>query len=104
MAFVFRQLASMAAWAGGWLACTRQLVGVPPVYILLSWLGATPETYMGDSARLSAAMADAPTDAGVEPQIWDASRIRTFEQTLLQSGRQIYSVAADTTTPAASPR
>jgi GNAT superfamily N-acetyltransferase len=49
---------------------------------------------MGDSARLSAAMADAPTGAGVEPQKWDASRIRAFEQTLLDSGRQIYSVAA----------
>ncbi len=63
-------------------------------YSMLSWRGATPPEYMGDSARLSAAMADAPTDAGVEPQIWDISRIRAFEETLLGSGQRIFSVAA----------
>lgn len=39
-------------------------------------------------------MADAPADDGVEPQIWDASRIRNFEQTLLASGQQLCTVAA----------
>jgi GNAT superfamily N-acetyltransferase len=63
-------------------------------YTLLSWTGATPPEYLGDSARLSAAMADAPTDAGVEPQIWDASRITDFEHTLLGSGQHLYTVAA----------
>ena len=94
MAFVFRQLiidADLRTRLAGLRAASRPHAAG---YTLLSWLGATPEAYMGDSARLSAAMADAPTDAGVEPQIWDASRIRAFEQILLNSSRQIYSVAA----------
>jgi GNAT superfamily N-acetyltransferase len=94
MALVFRQLAIdgglVARLAGLRAAADRHAAG----YTLLSWPGATPEAYMGDSARLSAAMADGPTDAGVEPQVWDADRIRAFEQTLLDSGRHIYCVAA----------
>jgi hypothetical protein len=39
-------------------------------------------------------MADAPTDTGVEPQIWDAARITDYERIMLDSGRQIYTVAA----------
>ncbi len=63
-------------------------------YTVLSWAGATPQEYLGDSARLSAAMADAPRDAGVEPHTWDANRISAFEQTLLDANNRIYCVAA----------
>jgi len=63
-------------------------------YSTAHWLGATPERYIADSMRLSAAMADAPTDSGVAPQLWDADRIRAFERTMSDGGQQIYSVCA----------
>jgi GNAT superfamily N-acetyltransferase len=63
-------------------------------YTVLRWAGATPEEYMDGSVRLSAAMVDMPTDAGVEVPIWDASRIRAFEDGILASGRGLYTVAA----------
>jgi RimJ/RimL family protein N-acetyltransferase len=94
MAQVFRQLAIDANLAARLPDLRTAAEGHAVGYTLLHWAGATPDEYMADSARLSAAMADAPTDAGVEPQIWDADRIRDFEQTLLGSGRQIYTVVA----------
>jgi GNAT superfamily N-acetyltransferase len=63
-------------------------------YTLLSWLGETPPEYLEDSARLSAAMADAPRDEGVEPELWDADRIRRAERTQCEIGQHIYCVAA----------
>jgi len=63
-------------------------------YTLVSWLGETPPRYLADSARLSAAMADAPRDEGVEPELWDADRIRRAERTQIESGQRIYCVAA----------
>jgi GNAT superfamily N-acetyltransferase len=63
-------------------------------YALVSWLGATPPEYMDDSARLSAAMADAPHDEGVDPELWDAERIRRAEQTLIEAGQRLYGIAA----------
>lgn len=63
-------------------------------YTLLSWLGETPAEYLDDSVRLSAAMADAPRDEGVEPELWDADRIVRAEQTLQEAGQRLYCVAA----------
>jgi len=63
-------------------------------YALVSWLGETPPEYLDDSARLSAAMADAPHDEGVDPELWDADRITRAEQTLLEAGQRLYAVAA----------
>lgn len=63
-------------------------------YMLLSWLGETPAEYLQDAARLSAAMADAPRDEGVEPELWDVDRIMRAERTLIADGHRIYGVAA----------
>ena len=63
-------------------------------YTLVSWLGETPPAYMDDSASLSAAMADAPHDEGVDPELWDADRIRRAERTLIEAGQRLYAVAA----------
>jgi GNAT superfamily N-acetyltransferase len=63
-------------------------------YMLLSWLGETPPEYLEDSAGLEAAMADAPRDEGVEPELWDADRIRRAERTQIEIGQRIYGVAA----------
>jgi len=63
-------------------------------YSLLSWIGASAADTVDDQALLSAAMADAPRDEGVEPEAWDAERIRELERICLGSGQQFYSVAA----------
>jgi len=63
-------------------------------YKLLSWLGETPPEYLADSARLSAAMADAPRDEGMELDLWDADRIRRAERTQIEAGQHLYTVAA----------
>jgi GNAT superfamily N-acetyltransferase len=63
-------------------------------YTLLTWLGETPPEYLEDSARLSAAMADAPRDEGVELELWDADRITRAERTQIEVGQRIYCVAA----------
>jgi GNAT superfamily N-acetyltransferase len=63
-------------------------------YALVFWLGETPAEYLDDSARLSAAMADAPRDEGVEPELWDTDRIRRAERTQIEAGQRIYCVAA----------
>jgi GNAT superfamily N-acetyltransferase len=63
-------------------------------YSLVSWIGASAADTLDDQALLSAAMADAPRDSGVEPEAWDAERIRDLERICLGSGQQFYSVAA----------
>jgi hypothetical protein len=63
-------------------------------YTLVSWLGACPQERLDDVARLSGAMADAPRDAAVDPEVWDADRIRAVEQTGIASGWRYHSVAA----------
>jgi GNAT superfamily N-acetyltransferase len=63
-------------------------------YLLVSWLGETPPEYLEDAARLSAAMADAPRDEGVELDLWDADRIRRAERSQIEVGQRIYCVTA----------
>jgi GNAT superfamily N-acetyltransferase len=63
-------------------------------YTLESWLGACPEGRLDEVARLNGAMADAPRDAAVDPEVWDSDRIRTMEQVGIASGWQYHSVAA----------
>jgi GNAT superfamily N-acetyltransferase/RimJ/RimL family protein N-acetyltransferase len=64
-------------------------------YSLLSWTGPVPEEVLDQIARLYAAMADAPHDAGVESAAWDAQRIRERVNALYPVyGTRQYSVAA----------
>ena len=63
-------------------------------YALVSWIGASPPDTLDDQAQLNAAMVDAPTDEGVEPELWDIERITNMEQVCLGSGQQFYAVAA----------
>jgi GNAT superfamily N-acetyltransferase len=63
-------------------------------YSLVSWTGPTPDEYVDDVVRLQAAMADAPRDEGMEPDVWDAERLRHGEQTALEYGITNYAIAA----------
>ncbi|HEY3881966.1 MAG TPA: GNAT family N-acetyltransferase [Trebonia sp.] len=63
-------------------------------YSLVSWFGRTPEEYLARSAAVENAMNDAPHDAGEEPEIWDAGRVREYDDIRERRGRQIYTLAA----------
>jgi GNAT superfamily N-acetyltransferase len=63
-------------------------------YSLVSWIGASPADTIDDQTLLSAAMADAPMDEGVDAEVWDADRIRDLERRCFAAGQQFYSVAA----------
>jgi GNAT superfamily N-acetyltransferase len=63
-------------------------------YSLLSWRAPAPAEYLDQLARLHGAMADAPRDAGVEPTVWDAARIRHSEQTMAEHNLTCYAIAA----------
>jgi RimJ/RimL family protein N-acetyltransferase len=63
-------------------------------YELLYWAGPTPDAYLEQVAQVSAAMSDAPRQAGVEPETVDAERVRAAEQSAVASGVRMYSVAA----------
>jgi GNAT superfamily N-acetyltransferase len=63
-------------------------------YSLLSWLAPAPAEYLEQLARIHSAMADAPRDPGVEPEVWDAARLRHMEQTRAEHKLTCCAVAA----------
>ncbi len=63
-------------------------------YSLVSWEGPTSEHRLTDVAALLGVEADAPRAAGVEPQGWDAARVRAADQRLADQGWRFYSLAA----------
>lgn len=63
-------------------------------YSLVAWIGASRAETLEDQAVLSAAMADAPRDAGIDPEAWDVERITEVERVCLSTGQQFYSVGA----------
>jgi GNAT superfamily N-acetyltransferase len=72
----------------------REAAGHAAGYSLISWVGPTPEDRLEQVAAVHAAMADAPRDAGVEPSVWDAARIRRLERLAAEHGIKHYTVVA----------
>jgi GNAT superfamily N-acetyltransferase len=63
-------------------------------YSLVTWIGASRPETLEDQVLLSAAMADAPRDEGVDHEAWDVERITELERVCLATGQQFYSVGA----------
>jgi RimJ/RimL family protein N-acetyltransferase len=64
-------------------------------YSLVSWSGPTPTERLGQVAAVYNAFADAPRAEGVEPEVWDARRIRERADSALRAGAaRGYTVAA----------
>ena len=64
-------------------------------YELVTWAGLIPEELIEQMAALYAALSDAPHDLDVEPEKWDAQRVRERVNGLRQHfGAREYSVAA----------
>ena len=64
-------------------------------YSLVTWTGPVPDEYVDRFAKVVNAFADAPHAEGVEPEVWDADRIRQRWGKLLREGHlRGYSIAA----------
>lgn len=69
--------------------------GAAAGYSLVTWTGPVPDRYCGQVAAVYNAFADAPHGEGVEPEVWDADRIRQRTGTMLRAGHvRGYTVAA----------
>jgi GNAT superfamily N-acetyltransferase len=82
-------------------ALPARLAGLRPAaerraagYSLVSWLSPAPAEYLDQLCRIHSAMADAPRDAGVEPLVWDADRIRRSEEVMAEHKLTCYAIAA----------
>jgi RimJ/RimL family protein N-acetyltransferase len=63
-------------------------------YSLVRWEGTTPDDRLEQVAALQNALNDAPRDAGVEPHVWDARRVREQDARVRALGRRRYSLGA----------
>ena len=64
-------------------------------YALVSWIGPIPEEFIEQAAAVYGAINDAPRDAEVAPEEWDAQRVREHINDLRpRLGMRNYTVAA----------
>lgn len=64
-------------------------------YSLVSWAGPVPEEFIEQAATVYGGMSDAPRDAEIEPEVWDAQRVRERINGLRPHyGMRDYTVAA----------
>jgi GNAT superfamily N-acetyltransferase len=74
----------------------RQQAGQAAIgYSLVNWTGSVPEEFLTPLANVMNAYADAPRGEGVEPEDWDAERVREREDYWVRAGvLRGYGVAA----------
>jgi GNAT superfamily N-acetyltransferase len=64
-------------------------------YSLVSWAGLVPEEFIEQTAAVYGGMSDAPRDPEIEPEVWDAERVRERINGLRPHyGMRDYTVAA----------
>jgi GNAT superfamily N-acetyltransferase len=63
-------------------------------YSLVSWPGRTPDQYLTGFAGVLNAANDMPHDPGQEEEVWDADRVREYDEARELRGRNVYTVAA----------
>jgi GNAT superfamily N-acetyltransferase len=76
IAATLRRLDLRAAPAGHFARLQAAAAAAAAGYSLVRWTGPTPPQYQDSLARVLNAYADAPRDAGVETEDWDAARVR----------------------------
>ncbi|HEX8005225.1 MAG TPA: GNAT family N-acetyltransferase [Trebonia sp.] len=82
-----RRVLDVAAVPAGRAASIREEAARAAAgYSLLSWSGPTPEEHLGQVAAVYNAFADAPRGEGVEPEVWDARRVRERADSFLRVG------------------
>lgn len=78
------------------LAPIEREAGAPSGYRLLTWWDGVPEEWLDQRAALAARMStDAPMgDLEVEPEVWDAERLREQTRLIRAQGRRIVETVA----------
>ena len=90
-----RRVLTLAKIRPGRIAALReQAVRAAAGYSLVTWLGRTPDQYQAGFAEVLNAANDMPRDPGHEDEVWDADRVREYDDLQEQRGRRIYTVAA----------
>jgi GNAT superfamily N-acetyltransferase len=91
-----RRVLAVGQIPAGRIAALREQAALAAAgYSLVRWEGRTPDEYLARCAEVENAMADAPHDAGEEPEVWDADRYREQVDDLREArGRHVYTLAA----------
>jgi GNAT superfamily N-acetyltransferase len=91
-----RRVQDLRAIAPGTIASLRETASRAATgYSLVTWTGPVPDEYCGQVAGVFNAFNDAPRGEGVEPEEWDADRIRERTGRTLRAGHHRgYTVAA----------
>src|SRR6516165_3892405 len=91
-----RRVQDLRAIAPGTVASLRETAARAAAgYSLVTWTGPVPDKYCGQVAGVFNAFNDAPRGEGVEPEEWDADRIRERTGRMLRAGHyRGYTVAA----------
>jgi len=63
-------------------------------YSLVSWHRRTPDKYLSGFAGVLNAANDMPHDPGQEQEVWDADRVREYDEERELRGRNVYTVGA----------
>jgi GNAT superfamily N-acetyltransferase len=80
--------------AGHVAALREQAARSAAGYSLVSWEGSTPDQYLSGFADVLNAANDMPHDPGQDEEVWDANRVREYDEARELRGRHVYSVAA----------
>jgi GNAT superfamily N-acetyltransferase len=95
IAATLRRLDLRTAPAGHFARLQASAAAAASGYSLVRWTGPTPPQYQEPLARVMSAYADAPHDAGVETEDWDAARVRDGrDATVALLGLRQYVLAA----------
>ena len=90
-----RRVLVLATTPAGRIASLRaQAAQAAAGYSLVAWEGRTPDQYLAGFADVLNAANDMPRDPGDEDEVWDAERVREYDDVREQRGRHVYSVAA----------
>ncbi len=90
-----RRVLTLATIPPGRVASLRaQAAQAAAGYSLVRWDGRTPDQYLTGFAEVLNAANDMPRDPGDEDEVWDADRVREYDDVREQRGRHVYSVAA----------
>lgn len=85
MGFALEQLDAVRELS---LPATLPPLRVDPAYTLATWRGPCPEEWVDEYAELRRILTEeAPNDAGLENEHWDAERVRKDEADLVRVGR-----------------
>jgi RimJ/RimL family protein N-acetyltransferase len=90
-----RRVQYLATIAPGTVATLKETAAQAAAgYSLVNWTGDIPQEYLTPLARVVNAFEDAPRGAGVEPEVWDAARLRRTGEAVRAGFMRSYSVAA----------